>query len=191
MKQLTLAAVTALALVFAAPALAHPGKSKGERFARMDTNGDGILTTAEVEAAARTSFTAIDANGDGFVTPDELKAHHEAMRAEAKAKWDETKATREDGPAKAEADPARAQAWKAKRAERAQTREAKKAEMFASADTDGDGRWSVAEFTAPHVARFARLDTDGDGRVTADERAAARAKMKEQRGKWQDKPASQ
>ncbi|HAY06713.1 MAG TPA: hypothetical protein DCY26_08675, partial [Hyphomonas sp.] len=36
-----------------------------------------------------------------------------------------------------------------------------------------------------------KLDTDGDGAVSADERAAAKAQMKERKGKWRDKPAEQ
>lgn len=44
-----------------------------------------------------------------------------------------------------------------------------------TADSDGDGRISQAEFVAARTAAFARMDANGDGRVTAEEVQAARA----------------
>jgi len=41
--------------------------------------------------------------------------------------------------------------------------------MMQSADTDGDGTISRAEFDAAGARAFARLDEDGDGYVTMDE----------------------
>ena len=65
------------------------------------------------------------------------------------------------------------------------------AERFAAADTDSDGRWNQAEYVAHRLEPFAKVDTDGDGNITAAEQEAAKAKMKEKRGKWRDKPADQ
>ncbi len=50
--------------------------------AEIDTDGDGVYSLAEMQAAfpdlTEETFTAIDANGDGMVDPDELKAAQEA-----------------------------------------------------------------------------------------------------------------
>jgi Ca2+-binding EF-hand superfamily protein len=42
-------------------------------FPQIDTNGDGVLTTAEIDAAAADRFAVLDANHDGVLTGDELK----------------------------------------------------------------------------------------------------------------------
>jgi hypothetical protein len=55
--------------------------------------------------------------------------------------------------------------------------EAAKSAAFAEADTDGDGKLTLAEFTTFHellrekldATRFAALDTDGDGAVSEAE----------------------
>ena len=202
MKKLTLAAASALTLALAVPMVAQAHGFKGggrhhERFA--DTNGDGVIAKAEVEAAAYEAFGKIDTNKDGFATQAELKAGHEAQRAEMKAKWEAERAAKEPG---AEVDPAKAAEREAKRAERkakwdagADERKAKMetrgAEHFAALDKDSDGRLSQAEFTAPKLEKFAKVDTDGDGSISAAELEVVKGKMKERRGKWRDKPAEQ
>lgn len=86
-------ALTGLALIgLAVPAIAaadHHGGRKGghgDRFAAMDTNGDGAVTKAEADAHRAAMFAEIDANKDGNVTPAEMQAHHDAKRAEMRAK---------------------------------------------------------------------------------------------------------
>jgi len=46
------------------------------------------------------------------------------------------------------------------------------AKMFETADTDGDGAISQAEFEAMTAARFATIDTDGDGLISPEEAQA-------------------
>ena len=208
MKIQTIAAATALALVIAVPAFAHPGKGRGEHFGKADTNGDGVIARTEVEAAALAAFAGIDGNSDGFLTQEELKASMEARHAEMKGKRDGKRGHAMRGEGRGDfniddwIDPAKKAEWDAMKAERAAERDAKKAEHkaamaakaaehFAAVDTDGDGRWSEAEFTTTRLEKFSKLDTDGDGNITAEERAAAKAKMKEHKGKWRDKPAAQ
>jgi Ca2+-binding EF-hand superfamily protein len=53
-----------------------------DHFAKLDTNKDGVLTAAELEADAATRFTTLDANKDGKLTPDERKAEHEKRALE-------------------------------------------------------------------------------------------------------------
>lgn len=54
-----------------------------DAFDRVDTNGDGKLSLAEVstavEARAHDLFARIDDNGDGYITEDEVAAHFAAQ----------------------------------------------------------------------------------------------------------------
>jgi Ca2+-binding EF-hand superfamily protein len=63
----TLLAATALP-AFALTADDFPG----EAIALIDTDGDGIITGAEIDAFAVAILPAMDANEDGTVTTDEL-----------------------------------------------------------------------------------------------------------------------
>ncbi len=189
MKKLTLAAASALTLALAVPMVAsaeRPGRGHGGHMEKMDTNGDGVIAKGEVESAALAAFAKLDADANGQLTQDEMKAGHEAQRAERKAAWAEKNPGKEmtDRKPRGEGDPAKMEARKAKMAE-------KGAERFAAVDTNGDGTWSAAEFTAQKLEHFTKVDTDADGNISAEEREAAKAKMKERRGKWRDKPAEQ
>lgn len=193
MKKLTLAAASALTLALAVPMIAQAGghKGGGKHLEMLDTNGDGMIARAEVEVSAAESFGKMDANADGFLTQAELKAGHEAHRAEMEAEWAKKREGKPAREPKADADPAKAEAWKAKKEERKANMETKAAERFAAVDTNSDGRWSKVEYTAHRLEHFTKLDTDADGSITPAEQDAAKAKMKERRGKWRDKPAGQ
>ena len=64
----------------AANAAGHSAVTTRDVFGRLDTDGDGRVSTAE--AALDTDFngmlSAMDANNDGFVTQDEYRAHAKA-----------------------------------------------------------------------------------------------------------------
>lgn len=47
-----------------------------------DTDGDGLITRAEIETRRAERFAAADADGDGALSPAELVAMQEAIRAE-------------------------------------------------------------------------------------------------------------
>lgn len=197
MKRSTLAfaglAAFALALPMAAQADTGPrGKGGAAAVLKMwGADGADQVTRAEAEAAIAARFADIDANSDGYVTQEEMQAHREAQRAEMRARWAE-RAERADRPERAErpqrragnrqADPERAEARRERMAERA-------AERWAAIDTDGDGRLSLAEFTAARIQHFDRLDANNDGIVTVADVEAAREKMKERRGQWRGKKA--
>ena len=53
-----------------------------ERFAKADTNGDGMLTREEAKAMPRVAshFDDIDANHDGLVSQEEIRAYAVAAR---------------------------------------------------------------------------------------------------------------
>jgi Ca2+-binding EF-hand superfamily protein len=49
---------------------------KGPQFGMMDTDKDGKVTKAEFTAAEDKMFSKLDANGDGVITSDEMQAGH-------------------------------------------------------------------------------------------------------------------
>ena len=73
---------------FAARAAKRPqtdgaAKPDGARmFARLDTNNDGYLDTAELNAMTAKRFARMDANHDGMLTPDERQAMRGATAPE-------------------------------------------------------------------------------------------------------------
>ncbi|HEY4374365.1 MAG TPA: hypothetical protein VGN52_20755 [Burkholderiales bacterium] len=95
LKSLSFTALLALAPTLAlaqtpppAPGAAAPAPAKGHRVNRLkaaDTDGDGMLSRAEVDAAGiknlSKNFDAIDANKDGKLSRDEMKAYRLARKA--------------------------------------------------------------------------------------------------------------
>lgn len=78
-KYLILSATVAAIALTGTIASAHnrgPGGPGGQmNFETLDTNGDGSISKAEIEARASERFKAVDANNDGFVTSEELEAN--------------------------------------------------------------------------------------------------------------------
>ena len=156
MKRITLAsaslaAIAALSFPLVAHADHHGHRGGGHggmeaHMAELDTNGDGDISKAEIEAHRAAMFAEADTNSDGALSPEEMIAHHEAKMAERKAKM--------------------------------------QARMFAKMDADGDGAISVEEFDSRPMRGFDRLDADDDGVITEEERAAAKSRWEERRGKW-------
>ncbi len=144
-------------------------------FARMDTNGDGLLNAADGEARQRARFDRIDADGNGSISFEEFAALRE-NRAERRGQRAERRGDR------AERGERRGGERMAMRGRRGgQDGPNLAALMRQNADTDGDGSISQAEYTAAALTRFQRQDADGDGTVTAEERRAHREAMREVR----------
>ena len=59
------------------------GERGGDRWSRVDTNDDGVVSEAEATDQALARFDKLDANADGFVTEDEVRA---AMRSRREAR---------------------------------------------------------------------------------------------------------
>jgi Ca2+-binding EF-hand superfamily protein len=158
---------SALAFAIASPAIAQPAagaapsesstpntradviKALDARFAKIDVNGDGNLSAAELQTveaqviarqkaelrqAVERSFAKLDANKDGRLTLEEYRAAAPAITAQ---------------PA------------------------GNAAEMVKLLDADKNGKLSGAEFKRRTLAIFDRLDANKDGTVTIEERRKA------------------
>ena len=110
---------------------------KGPRieFSTLDTNGDGQLTEAEMQAHATARFNEADTNGDGSLSAEELAARADSQKAERMsrriAKMIEKRDTNGDGVLSQE---------------ELQPRD--RGDMFAKLDTNEDGMISQEEFDA-------------------------------------------
>ena len=127
------------------------GKGKGKRgrghMANLDNNGDKMLSAAEVAGTKLAdNFAAIDANADGQISREEMKAHHEARRAERFAKRDT------DGNGSLSA---------------AEVAGTKLETHFAKVDTDGDGELTPEELKAAHKGHKGHKGKRGKARGQA------------------------
>lgn len=166
-----------------------------------DANSDNVLTRAEFDAGRTAQFARLDADNNGQVTREEMRAgrgergegghrggrgHHGGGRGgfEGADANNDGNVTREeflarptemfnrldanhDGVVQASERPQRPerQAQDGERRERADR---------PNPDTNGDGSFSRAEFTAMGAGMFERLDANSDGRVTQEEAQAGR-----------------
>ena len=183
----------------ALPAPAHAGHAgkvmvRGEvqtmvrtHFARMDADKDGAITTAEIAELKAThgkhgamkmhhgamrdpaaAFDRLDANKDGSISRDEFAKGREVRI--------EKRIVMREGGAGAEAKPG------AKREMRMHHMGGKGGmgggmgggHMIIMADTDKDGRITLAEAEAMALRHFDKMDTNRDGKVTPEERRAGR-----------------
>jgi Ca2+-binding EF-hand superfamily protein len=211
------ALVTGSALVAqAAPskAPAHPGHKMmqtelraevqanvAKMFTRLDTNKDGFVTEAEINAlqaahAAKSGqgsearaahfdpakiFARLDTNKDGKITQAEADAVHNAKAASKDGKAAPAHAnglfaridTNKDGVVtRAEFDAEAAQMHA--RMENAGQRHGMGGRMFAAADLNKDGKVSLAEMQQTALQHFDRADANHDGKLTPDERKQMR-----------------
>lgn len=140
------------------------GGGMGERMmARVDTNGDGMISKAENRAMVEARFARMDAGKDGM-----------AEAGEGRKGWGK----------RGEGRGGKAKGMRGGRGGGA---------GMMMADTNKDGAISKAEFDAQSAQRFARLDTNSDGKIDATEMKAqhdkARAKMKTMRERRGNTPS--
>ena len=169
-----------LLLTTALAALALPAVADAqERRYGPDTNGDKIVTLAEHDAAVAKNFARMDANGDGQLTEAEMQAAKENRQERRAARMEERRAKMEERLA--EATPEQRERFEAMRERRAEMQDLRQehraerhAEMWATTDTDGNGAISLAEFQARAGERFARMDANDNGQIDPDERRGKR-----------------
>ncbi len=128
----------------AAIARDHGPRDPQAMFERFDTDGDGLVTRAEIEATRDARFEDLDADGDGSVTEEEFTAsaveRARARAAEAFARLDV------DGDGVLSEDTLAARGGSSKRLER----------MFSRIDANGDDAISPEEVEAA-MDRFAEM----------------------------------
>ncbi len=144
-RNIPLAALaTVVAAAFGSAAIAGPGTGSGgpaqqllEAFDRIDTDGNGQLSKAEIEAARQARFKAADTDGDGALSQAELTALLEKEAAARAARMMARRDANGDGKlSPEEMGPA------------AGVTQGMRAKMFARIDTDGNGELSKAEIEA-------------------------------------------
>ena len=176
----------------------------GKMFARLDTNHDGFITKAEVDAleAQRAQklekraegfkpdkiFDRVDANHDGKITVAEEQAAHNARpRPRARRPPRRTRpaftglfaradANKDGAVTRAEFDAVGNQLRA--HMEKAGERHGFAGNMFETADSNKDGKVALAEVQAVALQHFDRADLNHDGKLTPDERKQARQQLK-------------
>ncbi len=207
MKKIVMGLGAAALLATGGIAYAQAGHGDGARghMAKVDANGDGQITRAEMMASVDTMFAKGDANKDGKID----KADRAAMQMQKRARmWDSLDANKDGSISRAEWDAAHA-ARMAKREQMRAEHKAKRAEagkdgdrakgkrrgghrgemggmmhghrgggmaMLGMADANKDQAVTLAEARAAAAQHFDMLDTDRNGVVTKAEMDAMRAK---------------
>jgi hypothetical protein len=114
----------------------------------LDTDHDGFLSAAEIDAFVTTRFDRLDRDGKGYLTIDDFEAR---QRRALERATDKRRAAIERSLPRVEA-------------------------AYRILNKAGDGRLTKQEYLAASHARFAAADTDGDGKLSLDELRAAKGR---------------
>ena len=156
-------------------------------FEKLDANGDGTVTTAELEQGALARWTSSDTNKDGKVTAEEVEAQLAIHKQEQLTKKDTNGNGQLERGELANMPAARFAALDAdKNGSLSQTELAavhplgKKGKALLKGkgkgllgDADGDGAITKAEAVAGIQQMAKKLDANGDGKLTQEELAQA------------------
>ncbi len=197
--------VAGLLLATAAPLLAQPAPPVAPMAPRAPM---ATMTRADVQTRVQAQFVKRDANRDGFLTAEELTRRGAtpdgAMRVrrmggeraarDPNAAFDRLDANRDGSISRAEFTSAREVRIEKRVVVNGQRQPGAMrgmrqggggtmmgAAMLRMADTDRDGRVSLAEATSGALRHFDMIDANRDGRITPEERAAGRVHMQQMR----------
>lgn len=126
------------------------GQAGGRMLARIDTNGDGVISREENRAGAEAAFARMDTNGNGTIDADERRG----PQARAGQREQGKKMGRHGGGG---------------------ARQGGIAAMMG--DSNRDGTITRAEYDSQSAERFAMLDTNKDGQIDPAEIKARRDRM--------------
>ncbi len=197
-KSLMIAGAAIVAIAVPAIAAHHAGGHDGMR--EMMTKD---MTRAEMQAMVKDHFAAADANKDGAITKEEVKARHEARRAErmdahfkkmdadgngsiSREEFDAGHAARHGKMADSggESQPT----MKMRHGGRHGMAMGMHGKMFDMADANKDGKVTLAEAQSAAMTHFDKVDGDRNGTITPAERMDFwKAKKEEWRAKTADK----
>jgi hypothetical protein len=164
-----------------------------QHFAQLDANKDGVVTTDEATLGRQNwaehhremggapgaqrhggdpnaAFDRLDTNKNGSISRDEFAKAHE-QRIEKRV---EIRKQRQEGAK--DGKNAQKQAWRMHRGMGGMGG----ARMIVMADTNKDGKITLAEAQALALQHFDQMDTNHDGQVTPEERRAARPMQRKQ-----------
>ena len=126
-------AALGIAITFGAVAADQAEAREGRPgFEALDTNNDGQLTRAEMEAHRAVRFADTDTNGDGLLSLEELQAKGEERAQKRAARMMDRLDANDDGLISEE--------------ELSKMRSGRMGRMFDRVDSNGDGSISKAEF---------------------------------------------
>ncbi|MEO1919536.1 MAG: EF-hand domain-containing protein [Paracoccaceae bacterium] len=172
MKKVTLIALAVSIAVggmgFSGAVMAKPRAGqhgpKAPSFEQLDTNGDGVITKAEIHAIGANRFAETDTSSNGFLSAEELK---EQMQARGEIR-------REGRDKEPKGDEANTELRLVQMSERL---DLAVKHMIERADSNGDGKLSFDEVRSPRGEKmFEHIDANSDGEITLEEWEAAKAK---------------
>jgi hypothetical protein len=168
MKKIYILGGLSAALITAA-AMAAPGGGLGR--AKIDVNGDGNVTKAEVTAHADSRFAVMDADKNGMIDKGDRQARMKARFTEMDADNNGSISEAEFMTASSKKVEQRKSARGEMRMRRSTRNNAKgvNAGDWGRGDTNNDQAISRAEYDAATLARFNSRDKDGNGTLSGEE----------------------
>ena len=172
MKTYLISAAAAVSLLTIAPALAQNSPAPTAMPAQHMQMQP--MTRAQVLARVQKHFAIVDTNRDGIITEAEMDAAKQTMRAKMGDKLD---ANNDGSVSKGDFDDAH-QGVQGRHAGMRGMHAGMGGRMFGMADSNKDGQITLAEATAAATAHFDRADANHDGILTPDEMRAAHQAMR-------------
>ena len=188
----------ALALIASSPAYAGGNPDR----VKLDTNGDGSIDLAEIQARKPDftveKFNAADANGDGLLSRDEWRGayHRDHDRPKLDADGDGSYSLEEMQKAHPDLTQERYTSFDGDKDGKLTRDELKSGfgrEMFSRLDKDASGGVSLEEMQSIRSSvtqeKFTQMDADGNGQLSQDELRSAHKKRRHHDGAKPETPA--